>query len=96
MIHLNKGDGEHEWITEDEFKKRYPEIDLSPSKPDDRLRRIRIKKRITLRQLSEHSGLSIADLSRIERGLIRGQNEIDRFAMALQKINERSIHAENS
>lgn len=89
MIHLNKGEGKpHEWLTEDQFKERYPDLHRILNEHRDyrqegeRLKNVRVNKSITLRKMSEISGISIADLSRIESGKREAtQAEIDQYCM---------------
>lgn len=67
MIHLNKSDGQHEWVTEEEFKKRFPDIDLSVPKGSQVFKNRRIKKGIKMRDMAEHLGITVTELSRMEK-----------------------------
>ena len=89
MIHINNGDNSHEWLTEEEFKERFPEIDLTDRRTEEsqRLRKIRTKKRITMREMSKLTGLSVIEISDIERGRIRDQQAIDKYIKVLNEAN---------
>lgn len=74
MIHMNKGDQPHEYLTEEEFAKRFPDL---VKKPNDtpRTKAIRLKRKtleLSLRKLSELTGnlLDPATLSQFENGLL--------------------------
>ncbi len=86
MIHLNKGEKEpHEWISKEEFAKRYPDLVKSlKEKTENPLAKIRAKKRITVRQLSKISGLTIQEIIGIETDKIKDQKMIDKYIMGIQ------------
>ena len=83
LIHINKGEEPHEWITREEFKKRYPDLyaELSrpivPDSPGQKLREKRIQKRITIRKLIELSGLTASEICSIENGRIEVTADIE-------------------
>lgn len=91
MIHLNKGEGKpHEWITEEEFAKRHPELSKELNKPIDenahgqKLKALRIKKRLTLREFSKRTGFSPSEVCDYERGRKEITAEInDKYCMGL-------------
>jgi translation elongation factor EF-Tu-like GTPase len=89
MIHLNTGNdsSKHEWVTEEEFKKRFHDLHKSLNEPvDDTLRKVRMKKRVTIREMIKATGLGADVISRIERGKIRDQKLIDTYIEALNKF----------
>ncbi len=85
MIHLNKGDKPHEWVTREELEKRYPKLAKSlKEKTENPLAKIRAKKRITVRQLSKITGLTIQEIINIETDKIKDQERIDKYIMGIQ------------
>jgi len=91
MIHLNKGpDKPHEWVTEEEFEKRYPALATAiREKPDEnehgqKLKAMRLKRGITIRQLSIATGESCAEICNIEQGRKNITPEInDKYCLGL-------------
>lgn len=95
MIHMNKGGLPHEWLTEEQFKERYPDLDFGPPKFADEAKRIqeyRRAGRILLREISAHLGISHVEASKIDLGYVRATPE------QLAKIEElfRAKEAENA
>jgi hypothetical protein len=90
MIHLNTGDdsSKHEWVTEEEFKKRFPDLHKSLNEPvdNDLLRKTRIKKRVMLKDMVKATGLERDVLSGIEQGIVNDQKLIDIYIEALNKF----------
>ena len=70
MIHVNKGDQPHEWLTEKDFEQKYPNLLLNIElvKRQKGLRERREAAGITLRQLSDKLGIAATALSDIEIG----------------------------
>ena len=87
MIHINTGEGKHKWVTQEELERDYPEIAKSLNRPieDDKLRKIRIKKRIRLKDMADRTGLSVVQVSQIELGQIKDQLLVDRYIMVFNE-----------
>ena len=74
MIHLNKGDAAHEWLSEEQLKQKYPDLHAKMHRPRPyaelgfRLKAQRLKHRITLLEFSRRVGLSAQQISAYERG----------------------------
>ncbi len=85
MIHLNKGDEPHEWVSKEKFEKCYPELaEKFKASNKNPLAKIRAKKRITVRELSKKSGLTIQEIIGIETDKIKDQKMIDKYIMGIQ------------
>jgi len=91
MIHLNKGENQpHEWITTEEFEKRFPELAKEINKPVDenehgqKLKALRIKKGLTLRVFAKRTGFRPSEICDYERGRKEITTEInDRYCIGL-------------
>jgi DNA-binding Xre family transcriptional regulator len=91
MIHINKGkNAPHEWITAEEFQKRYPELAKTLAEPrpfnehGNKLKAIRMKRRLTIHELSKRTGFTSSEISRIESGNLEITSEInDRYCLGL-------------
>ena len=98
MIHMNKGDQPHEYLTEEEFAKRFPDL---VKKPNDtpRTKAIRLKRKtleLPLRKLSELTGnlLDPATLSQFENGLLHlEEDQIMLIESALDFASKSSTNA---
>lgn len=79
MIHINKGENNpHEWITEEEFKERYPQlVPVESTEIGERLRKARMGKKITLRDFGQLTGLGALKISEIEHGRVREPEKAD-------------------
>jgi hypothetical protein len=93
MIHLNKGEGiPHEWITNEEFESRYPQLAKLIKEPVDenehgqKLKAMRVKRRLTIRALSQATGFECAEICDFESGRKNITPEInDRYCIGLNK-----------
>jgi len=93
MIHVNNGDLEHEWITDEEFENRFPEVAEGLKGIDEaegqKLYQFRKKKGIVLRDMAELMDVGVAFLSRIERGLEDITPEVrNKYLYALHKSDK--------
>lgn len=90
MIHINTGNNssKHEWLTDEEFKERFPDLHKTLNEPvvDDLLRKTRIKKRVMLKDIVKATGLERDVLSKIEQGKVKDQKLIDIYTEALNKF----------
>ena len=75
MIHLNFGhDKPHEWVTEEEFKKRYSKLwaHINAPRPFQEIGKeywdLRRKARFTLREMSKKLNVPISTLCDMEQG----------------------------
>jgi len=75
MIHLNFGpDKPHEWVTEEEFKRRYPKLwaHIDAPRPFQEIGKeywdLRREARITLREMSKKIGVPVSTLCDMEQG----------------------------
>ena len=75
MIHIDFADGHSEWLTDEQLKEKCPELHAHMHRPiphkeyGAKLKAIRIKRALTLREMSKRIGCSGAELSDIERGV---------------------------
>ena len=82
MIHIQRQDGKHEWISHEECKKKYPDLYaaiMAPHpdpEPGRDLERMRAEAGVTLREMSARVGLSIGELRDIERGRAKPTLEV--------------------
>ena len=86
MIHINRGDGKHEWLTTEQVKEKYPLLDAAINRPApfkefaNKLKEIRKAKNITLREMAMHLNMSASALSGIEQGhIVATQKVVDEY-----------------
>lgn len=81
MIHVNRGDGTHEWLTSEEFRQRYPNAELNAPRPYAEKNRPLKEKRIvcdmSLRETAKLMGVTASHLSSIETGKIPAPTDIE-------------------
>lgn len=92
MIHIHTRDG-HEWLTEEQFKEKHPALHAAIHTPrpfnegGEKIKRLRQKYDMTLRELSKATGISLGDLSAIETGRVEAtQEQIDAIQWAVQGV----------
>lgn len=71
MIHINRGDGKHEFLTKKEYEARYgqlPDTNGQLAEQAKSLRMARIEARVTLRELAKEMGVRPSWLSGLEHG----------------------------
>jgi hypothetical protein len=70
MIHVNNGNQPHEWLTQEEFDKKYPGLQakINGMRQQKGLRERREAARMTLRELSQITGIDGITLSDAEIG----------------------------
>lgn len=95
MIHLHDARG-HRWVTDAQLKDQFPELHAALHEPrpfnegGEKLKCIRKKTDMTLRELSRETGISLGTLSEIETGRLEPtQEQIDAWAWACQKKREK-------
>ena len=94
MIHLNKGENQpHEWITWEEFEKRYPNLAKEIKRPVDKnehgqkLKALRQKKQMTISELAYWTGFGCAEICDIEQGRKQITPEInDTYCLGLNGL----------
>ena len=99
MIHLNKGpDQPHEWITKEEFEKRYPALAATlretPEKNEhgQKLKAMRLRRKITVHQLSLSTGFSCAEICNIEQGRTNITADInDKYCIGLNDSVDKNL-----
>lgn len=94
VIHVNRGNQPHEWLTEKDFEQQYPKLlpKIELIKRQKGLRERREAAGITLRQLSDKIKISTTMLSDIEIGAIAiGDNFFNRIVTALEEA-EKGAH----
>lgn len=76
MIHLDLSDGSSVWLTEEQFEEQYPDLYEALRKPAPwknygrRLKYLRVKENMTVRELAKLLCIGIADVSAIEAGRV--------------------------
>lgn len=86
MIHINNGENGHEWISKEECERRFPDLLKSLMKREvNPLRKQRVKRGITTRQLAKACGLLLYEVSAIERDPDPPQEKVDLYIMGLGK-----------
>lgn len=74
MIHLDLSDGSSVWLTEEQFEQQYPELYEALRKPAPwqnygrRLKYLRVKENMTVREVAQLLCISMAEVSAIEAG----------------------------
>ena len=89
MIHLNKGNQPHEFVTQEEFQKRYPGLDKlikdAPRTKD--FRRKRKENHISLVPISNKTAIPVDEISQFEIGArILPDEQITKLFEALDEI----------
>lgn len=91
MIHLDFSDGTSIWLTEEELKEQYPELHALRSQPAPhkdygaKLRNIRIKHDLTLREMAKRIGCSASELCNVEQGRSEASMELIEEYQRLQQ-----------
>jgi len=92
MIHVNTGDGKHEWLTDEQLKERNPAAHAALHQPTpykeygEKMARIRKSAGMTIRELAKAMGMRLGEVSGIETGRIQPTGEqVDLYQI---KINE--------
>jgi ribosome-binding protein aMBF1 (putative translation factor) len=90
MIHINRGDGNHELLSDDEFQSRYPEAytNLKRPAPFEQFGKIMSRYRkdadISLRELAKKLDVRPSELSAIELGRVEITDALHaRYLMAV-------------
>ena len=99
MIHINRGDGLHEMLTDEEFQMRYPEVyaNLRRPAPHEQFGRILSRARqdanISVRELAKKLGIRASELSDIDHGRVEISSELsERYLTAVSELrNERRV-----
>lgn len=72
MIHVNTGYGQHEWLTQRQFEKKYPEVAKMVSNPyaeqGGELHRKRIECNMTVREMAKLTNCTASYLCDVELG----------------------------
>jgi DNA-binding XRE family transcriptional regulator len=82
LVHLDKADGCHEWLTDEQLAVKYPGLHAVMNRPRPyeeegrELRNIRVEMRFTLREVANRLGLKPSELSDIERGVVQPTDKI--------------------
>lgn len=72
MIHINRADGKHEWLTKEEFEATYGALpsDGPHMKKAEPLKKERIDGRFSLRELAKAMDVTMSYLSDLEHGRV--------------------------
>lgn len=76
MIHLDLADGTSEWLTEEQLEAKYPGLYEELRKPvpwqkyGRRLKYLRVKANMTIKELAKLLCISLAEVSAIEAGKV--------------------------
>jgi len=81
VVHINRGNKPHEFLTDEQFKERYPKLwdRLQPGlweSEGKKLREIRKSKSITLREMAKRLNINPSDLSDIEFGRVKAPDDL--------------------
>jgi len=92
MIHLDYADGTSAWLTDDQLKEKHPELYAIIRAPrpfnegGEKIKKLRQKHDMSVRELAKAAGIGLADLSSIETGRVEAtQEQIDAIGYALQR-----------
>ena len=94
MIHVNRGDKPHEWLTDEQFKAKYPDAHRAMHEPRPyekegrALKQHRIDKRLTLRKFAPLMGLSPSELSRYEIGKENPAEIEEKYLAVISTVKE--------
>jgi DNA-binding transcriptional regulator YiaG len=81
MIHIDFKDGTSRWFTEEQFKTEMPDLYayLRAPRPfkesGEKIKKLRQKADMTVRELAKSSGIGLGDLSAIEAGRVEPTQE---------------------
>ena len=82
MIHITRGDDPHEWLTDEEYQMQYPELYEQMHRPRPyaevgaALRRNRVDKDLTTREVAKITGWKMSFISGLETGSIEPTDEL--------------------
>ena len=91
MIHLDYADGTSAWLTAEELKEKHPELHAIMNRPTphkeygEKLKQIRIKHRLTLREMAKRVGCRASELSNVEIGVTEASMELVEEYQRLQQ-----------
>ena len=95
MIHINRGDGQHEMLTDEEFQMRYPEAYANShrARPWEAVGRAMSQNRkdadLSIRELAKRLDMRASELSDLELGRAEPSDEfMTRYYAACRELRE--------